>query len=52
MAHMQYFVHGTVLWVSKNTFSPLQVKNKPRDEESEHAFILGSMDCTVVNNIH
>jgi hypothetical protein len=31
----------------KNTFSPLQVKNKPRDEESEHAFILGSMDCTV-----
>ncbi len=24
----------------------MQVKNKPRDEDSEHAFILGSLDCT------
>jgi hypothetical protein len=31
-------------------FSPLQVKNKPRDGETEHAFILGSMDCMVANN--
>ncbi len=32
-----------------NIFSPLQVKNKPCDRETEHAFILGSMDCMVVN---
>jgi hypothetical protein len=24
-----------------NIFTPLQVKNKPRDRDSEHAFILG-----------
>jgi hypothetical protein len=30
-----------------NTFSPLQAKNKACDREMEHAFILGSMDCTV-----
>jgi hypothetical protein len=36
----------------KNTFSPLQVKNKPHDGEMEHAFILVSQDCTVVNNIN
>jgi hypothetical protein len=36
----------------KKIFSPLQVKNKPRDGESEHAFILGSMVCTVVKNCH
>jgi hypothetical protein len=35
---------------NKNTFSPLQVKNKPSDGETEHAFILGSVDCMVVNS--
>jgi hypothetical protein len=34
----------------KKTFSPLQVKNKPRDEETEHVFILGSVDCLVASN--
>jgi hypothetical protein len=33
-----------------NTFSPLQVKNKPRDRETEYAFILSSMDRTVAKN--
>ncbi len=34
---------------TKIVFSPLQVKNKPCDRESEHAFILGSMVCMVTN---
>jgi hypothetical protein len=34
----------------KIMLSTLQVKNKPRDGEAEHAFILESMDCTVANN--
>ncbi len=38
-----------VSFIKKNIFSPLQVKNKPRDGETEHAFILGSMDCMVSN---
>jgi hypothetical protein len=33
-----------------NTFSPLQVKNKPRDRETEYAFTLSSMDRTVAKN--
>jgi hypothetical protein len=33
----------------KNRSSPLQVKSKPRDGESEHAFNIGSMDCMVAN---
>jgi hypothetical protein len=33
--------------LQNNTFSPLQVKNKPRDRDSKHAFILGSIDGTV-----
>ncbi len=33
-----------------NIFSSLQVKNKPRDRETEHVFILGSMDYTVASN--
>jgi hypothetical protein len=32
----------------ENTFSPLQVKNKPHDGQSENAFVLGSMDCNEV----
>jgi hypothetical protein len=28
-------------YVKKKFFSPLQVKNKPSDGESEYAFILG-----------
>jgi hypothetical protein len=35
----------------ENIFSPLQVKNKPRDGEMEHVFILGSMDCMIVNTM-
>jgi hypothetical protein len=31
----------------KKIFSPLQVNNKPHEGDSEHAFFLGSMDCTV-----
>jgi hypothetical protein len=34
----------------KNTFSPMQAKNKPQGRDSEHVFILGSMDCMVANN--
>jgi hypothetical protein len=30
----------------------VQVKNKPREGGWEHAFILGSMVCTVANNSH
>jgi hypothetical protein len=33
----------------EKTFSPLQVKSKPSDREMEHAFILGSVDCVVMN---
>jgi hypothetical protein len=33
--------------LSKKIFSPLQVNNKPHEGDSEHAFFLGSMDCTV-----
>ncbi len=39
-----------MLCAKVNTFSPLQVKNKPGDGESEHAFILASMDHTIANN--
>jgi hypothetical protein len=34
----------------KNTFSPLRVKNKPRNRDPEHAFILGSIDCTFASS--
>jgi hypothetical protein len=34
----------------KKIFLPVQVKNKPCDRGTEHAFILGSMDCTVANS--
>ncbi len=33
-----------------NIFSLMQVKNKLRDREMEHAFILGSMDSPVANS--
>jgi hypothetical protein len=33
----------------KKRFASLEVKNKPRDGGTKHAFILGSMDFTVVN---
>jgi hypothetical protein len=36
--------------VKENIFSPLQVKNKLHDGETEHAFILGSMDCMVAKS--
>jgi hypothetical protein len=32
--------------------SPLQIKNKPRVGEKEHAFILGSMDCMAANSLN
>jgi hypothetical protein len=35
----------------KNTISPLQVKNKECDVDSEHVFILGSIDYMVVNSL-
>ncbi len=38
------------LFVKENIFYPLQVKNKPHDDETENVFILGSMDCTVANS--
>jgi hypothetical protein len=34
----------------ENIFSPLEVKNKPHEGESEYAFIFVSMDCMVMNN--
>ncbi len=34
----------------KKTLSPLQFKNKPHDRDSEHAFIVGLMDCVVANS--
>jgi hypothetical protein len=34
----------------ENTFSPLEVKNNRSDGETEHAFILGRMDCMVPNS--
>jgi hypothetical protein len=37
-------------YVFKNIFSPLQIKNKPHDRESEPVFILGSIDCVVANS--
>jgi hypothetical protein len=33
----------------ENAFSPLQIKNKLCDRETDHAFIIGSMNCTVAN---
>jgi hypothetical protein len=33
----------------ENTFYPLQGKNKPCDGETEHVFILSSIDCMVAN---
>jgi hypothetical protein len=44
-------MYAAVLSVSKNTFSPLQVKNEESDGDSEHVFILGWMDCTVANSV-
>jgi hypothetical protein len=38
-----------VVWYKKEKFISVQVKNKPCDEGTEHAFILGSMVCTVAN---
>jgi hypothetical protein len=38
-----------MLYVQKY-ISPLKVTNKPCDRKSEHAFILGSVVCTVPNN--
>jgi hypothetical protein len=35
-----------------NKFSPLQDKNKPCDGELEHLFILGSLECTIANNMY
>jgi hypothetical protein len=32
-----------------NTFSPLQIKNKPRGGDLGHVFTLGSTDCAVAN---
>ncbi len=34
---------------TENTFSPLHVKYKLHIRETEHVFILGSMDCMVAN---
>jgi hypothetical protein len=35
--------------VPKNIFFSSAVKNKPHDGETEHVFILGSLECTVAN---
>jgi hypothetical protein len=43
-------INNTRLVSKANIVFPLKVKNEPRDGEMEHAFILGSMDCTVMNN--
>jgi hypothetical protein len=34
----------------ENTFSSLQVENKPREREMEHAFILCTIDCICANS--
>ncbi len=39
-----------VKYISVKYIYPLQVRKKPCDGETEHAFILGSMDCVDVNN--
>ncbi len=48
------FVHSCLVqkvkYISVKYIYPLQVRNKPCDGETEHAFILGSMDCVDVNN--
>jgi hypothetical protein len=36
----------------KNTFSPLQVKTKPHEGDSEHVFILGSLTVELQANIN
>jgi hypothetical protein len=33
-----------------SVFILVTIKNKPPDRESEHTFILGSMDCRVVKS--
>jgi hypothetical protein len=38
-----------IVYIYKKYISPLKVRNKPHDEDSEHVFILGSMDCMVAN---
>jgi hypothetical protein len=51
LQNTKYAIINNTCLVSKvNIVSPLKVKNEPREAEMEHAFILGSMDCTVVNN--
>jgi hypothetical protein len=39
-----------LVMLGEQYISPLQVKNKPRDGETEHVFILGPMDCVVASN--
>jgi hypothetical protein len=42
-----YFIY-TIHYINVTyIFLLCRVKNKPCDRESDHAFILGSMDCTV-----
>jgi hypothetical protein len=36
----------------KKIFLLVQVKNKLHEGRTEHAFILGSMDCTVASKIY
>ncbi len=43
-------VHARVTVCQKNIFSPLTVKNKPRNEDWEHAFIPGPLRGTVAKS--
>jgi hypothetical protein len=48
--HALNIVYMFVYHGPKNIFSPLQVKYKPHDGDSEHAFVLGLLDCMVAIN--
>jgi hypothetical protein len=50
MSHMRkYYTCATMLCIKIIHSLRLKVKNKPCDGDLEHAFILGTMDCMVVN---
>jgi hypothetical protein len=48
--HAFIIIYMLVMLCIENTFSPLQVKNKLCEGETEHGFILGSLDSTVANS--
>jgi hypothetical protein len=47
--HVQHYNSNVHVQYKNKIFLSVQVKNKPRDGGTKHAFILGSVVCTVAN---